>query len=130
MSENIEDIIQGHSISVTFDGTTYTRIVTVKDVAGDGDQKIINAIDDSGFTIGDSYPGVANALLEVITGVPVDSTTVKLTLKYNAQGGFSGEGSTNQISSTGTLRQTETNIDFEGALIGVSYDYPEDYLYL
>ena len=91
MAELILNIMDGLTAQKTAQGLEIDSIIIVRGLTGTGEEKLLNAMDESGIPIiGTGHPNRPTARLKSITPTPIDSDTVKLTLHYSSAVDSSG----------------------------------------
>jgi len=127
------DIIDGHKGRITNVGLELDRHAIVSGVTGTAHEKIIRASQVSGMPqVGDPHPAKEGCILQVIDVTALDTDTVKMVLRYaqrpiDSSSEYPLPGSPPRIEGGASLSQVTTNRDHTGALVTVSYTYPDDY---
>lgn len=120
----VSDIIEGSSVRKTRDGWYITRVILVKELSGEGMEKIKNAVENtSGVpSIGDVHPVFSDTFLREIEPRIIDSDNVSLFLTYepNPYNHIEYEVGADAVS-------VESNTDVNGEDLWVEYTYPSNY---
>lgn len=119
-----DNLVDGDRRIRTLDGREITKKIIVDNIPLDlyGEQKNDYAIDNCGYSVGDIHPDRENAVLKRIESKSISPLSCELELTYI-------EMDTNfDITISSNTYQVETNIDYQGNLLEISYTYPDDYI--
>jgi hypothetical protein len=128
------DIVDGSRAEYSLsNGWTFTRIAKVTGVTGDGNARLASAIEATGMpSLGASHPVKAVAKLQKMSCAGESGEIYEVELYYAQRFGGSestypalGEPPVVEVGSS--LSQVESNLDYQGNIISVSYTYPNDY---
>lgn len=120
--EPVYDVMDKSSYRKTKEGREITRAITVKGIGAVGwYNKIAEAEDIIGATIGSAHPEISTIFLKSIEAIGVSGDIVELVYKYSQVSFFDDD----TIEVGATVIQTETNKDKDDNIIEVGYIYPK-----
>ena len=127
-----EDIVKGQTSLSLSSGWTASRVFIVTDVDGTPDSVAYRAISSGQIPApGTLHPSIPKIVVDNISGNPLGSRQVELTLTYkaiNSSNSSPDEESQTQINISGTIKTVKTNYHInekgEEELMKLSYIYP------
>jgi hypothetical protein len=132
----VMDIVDGSVAELTqADGWVFTRIAKVTGVEGTGSWRLKAAIEATNMpAIGSGHPAVAAAKLRRMRCKGDSPSCYEVELYYSQKAAAGGDssypalGENPVIEIGGALSEVESNLDYQGNIISVSYTYPNDYI--
>jgi len=122
------DILSGTRGRKTAEGWELERVFVVEGVTGDGNAKVVNAVDEIDIPIGAGHPAKSTAYLRSIIPERVDGDKVQLRYLYNtvSRDPANPDGDQTNITYDSSVTQRETEKDINGNRIHLEYNYDFD----
>lgn len=124
----IMDQLDGGRAVKGISGWEFTRVAKVTELAGSGQNRIVDAVNQVIQAVGDigtEHPLISTSRIVKFTPRVVSASVVDVNIEYK-EGSFSFENTT-RINIGTSVSQVESNTDANGDPILVEYQYPTDY---